>query len=65
MLLGISTGVQAMAARRVGEGRTDSTAVPLNGGILCVWVLGIPLAIAVRLKELREPLVLFMTQTKK
>jgi Na+-driven multidrug efflux pump len=33
-ILGVSAGVQAMSARRVGEGRVHETAVPLNGGLL-------------------------------
>ncbi len=44
LLLGVSVGVQAMASRRVGEGRSDTTATPLNGGIICVWLAGVPLA---------------------
>lgn len=34
LILGLSTGVQAMAARRKGEGRLDETAIVLNGGLL-------------------------------
>lgn len=41
-ITGMSTGVQAMAARRKGEGRDDETAVPLNGGLLLA--LGLSLA---------------------
>ena len=36
LVLGISAGVQAMASRRVGEGRRDQAAVALNGGLLIV-----------------------------
>lgn len=36
LLLGLSTGVQVMAARRKGEGKSHETAVPLNGGLLVV-----------------------------
>jgi putative MATE family efflux protein len=36
LLLGLSTGVQVMAARRKGEGKLEETAVPLNGGLLVV-----------------------------
>lgn len=43
-ILGLSTGVQALAARRLGEGRTDEAAVPLNGGLMLSAVLGIPMA---------------------
>lgn len=42
-ITGLSTGVQAMASRRLGEGRTSDTAVPLNGGILLAIALAIPL----------------------
>lgn len=43
-ITGLSSAVQAMAARRVGEGKHDETAIPLNGGILLSAALGIPLA---------------------
>lgn len=42
---GLSAGVQAMAARRVGEGRTSETAIPLNGGLLLAVVLSVPLSL--------------------
>ncbi len=41
-VLGLSAGVQAMAARRVGEGRLHETAVPLNGGLLLALVMAVP-----------------------
>jgi putative MATE family efflux protein len=41
-IMGLSAGVQAMAARRLGEGRTGETAVPLNGGLLLALVLALP-----------------------
>lgn len=44
IILGISTGVQAIAARRKGEGREEEMATPLNGGILLVILAGIPLS---------------------
>jgi multidrug resistance protein, MATE family len=43
-ITGLSSAVQAMAARRVGEGKLDETAIPLNGGIVLSCALGIPLA---------------------
>jgi putative MATE family efflux protein len=42
---GLAAGVQAMASRRKGEGRDSETAVPLNGGLVMVVVLSIPLSI--------------------
>lgn len=39
LLLGISTGVQATAARRKGEGRHDETAVVLNGALVLVVIV--------------------------
>lgn len=42
---GLAAGVQAMAARRKGEGRDGETAVPLNGGLLMVLVLAVPLSV--------------------
>jgi MATE family multidrug resistance protein len=41
-VLGLSAGVQAMAARRVGEGRWSETALPLNGGLLLALALAVP-----------------------
>jgi len=41
-IIGLSAGVQALAARRLGEGRHEETAVPLNGGLILALLLGIP-----------------------
>jgi putative MATE family efflux protein len=41
-ILGLGTGVQAMAARRVGEGRLERAAVPLNAGLLLAIGLAVP-----------------------
>lgn len=43
-ITGLSAGVQAMAARRKGEGRESETAVPLNGGLLLAIGFGVPIA---------------------
>ena len=40
---GLSSAVQAMAARRAGEGHHDQTAVPLNGGLYLCLLIGLPL----------------------
>jgi len=40
LILGISVGVQATAARRKGEGRHDELAVALNAGLLVVLCVG-------------------------
>ena len=45
LVMGLSSGVQAMAARRVGEGRGDEAAVPLTGGLLLALVIGLPISI--------------------
>lgn len=44
-ITGLSTAVQAMAARRVGEGRIGESAIPLNGGLLLSLVVGLPLSL--------------------
>lgn len=44
-ITGLSAGVQAMVARRRGEGRESETAVPLNGGLLMALGFGIPLSV--------------------
>ena len=46
MILGLSVGVQAIAARRRGEGRLDETAVPLNASLLLIVVIGPLLTLA-------------------
>ena len=45
VVMGLSAGVQAMCARRKGEGRLNETAVPLNGGLMLAFVVGLPLSI--------------------
>ncbi len=44
-IMALGAGVQAMAARRLGEGKLDETALPLNGGLFLAVVLGVPVAI--------------------
>ncbi len=44
-IIGLSSGVQALAARRLGEGRETETAVPLNGGLSLALMIGLPLCI--------------------
>lgn len=46
MILGLSVGVQAIAARRRGEGRLEETAVPLNASLLLILVIGPLLTLA-------------------
>ena len=45
-IIGLSAGVQAVAARRLGEGRDAETAIPLNGGLLLALLIGLPLTVA-------------------
>ena len=42
-ITGLSSGVQAMASRRLGEGREDAMAIPLNGGLLLALGLALPM----------------------
>ena len=49
LILGISSGVQAMAARRIGEGRESEAALSLNGGILIAVGAGLPLGLGLSL----------------
>ncbi len=44
-IIGLSAGVQALAARRLGEGRDTETAIPLNGGLLLALIIGLPLCL--------------------
>ncbi len=45
VIMGLSAGVQAIAARRVGEGRWDETAAGLNSGLLIAIVVAVPWSI--------------------
>ncbi len=42
--IGLSAGVQAIAARRVGEGNIEQAATPLNGTLLFIFITAIPLS---------------------
>lgn len=42
-ITGLSAGVQAMSARRMGEGRLSEMAIPLNGGLILAVAMAIPL----------------------
>ncbi len=44
-LTGLGSGVQAMAARRLGQGHADDTAGPLHGGLLLSLALGLPISV--------------------
>jgi putative MATE family efflux protein len=44
-VMGLSAGVQAMASRRVGEGRANESALPLNAGLLIGVAVGLPLSV--------------------
>jgi multidrug resistance protein, MATE family len=41
-IMGLSAGVQALAARRVGEARPEQCALPLNGGLAVCLGFGVP-----------------------
>ena len=41
-IMGLSAGVQAIAARRVGEGRREETASGLNSGLLIALLVAVP-----------------------
>jgi MATE family multidrug resistance protein len=43
-ITGMSVGVQAIASRRKGEGKDSETAVALNGGLVLVFLIAIPLS---------------------
>ncbi len=43
IFMGMASGVQAMVARRIGEGREQTAANPLNGALITIFVAGIPL----------------------
>jgi len=43
--IGLATGVQSIAARRVGEDKIHQAATPLNGTLLFIFITAIPLSI--------------------
>lgn len=45
LLIGLASGVQAVVARRKGEGRLKEQAIPLNGGLFFALIAAVPLAI--------------------
>ena len=45
VVLGLATGVQATAARRIGQQRDAEAALPLNGGLFLAMLIGVPLSI--------------------
>jgi len=45
-VMGLSAGVQAIVARRVGEGNTEEVAVALNGALLIAIISGLFLSVA-------------------
>ena len=45
LVMGLSSGVQAISARRIGQGRADEAAVPLTGGLVLALLIGLPLTI--------------------
>ncbi len=44
-VMGLSSGVQAMAARRIGAGDSDGAAVPLNAGLALALAMGFAITI--------------------
>jgi len=44
LILGLSSGVQTLSARRKGEGRMHQAGYPLNAGLLLALFVGIPLS---------------------
>jgi len=44
-IMGLSAGVQAMVARRLGEGRKAEVAVPLNGALILAASMALPASI--------------------
>ncbi|MEH6628219.1 MAG: MATE family efflux transporter [Motiliproteus sp.] len=45
LIMGLSCGVQAMVARRQGQGRDDEVAIPVNGGLLLAVIFATPLTV--------------------
>lgn len=48
-IMGLSAGVQALCARRVGENRPTESALPLNGGLAVCIGFGVPWVLVIAL----------------
>ena len=46
IFMGLATGVQVMVARRLGEGREERAAAPLNGSLMLNLLFAVPVSIA-------------------
>ena len=44
IVISLSTGVQQLSSRRLGEGKVSETAYPLNAGLLTALLIGIPMS---------------------
>ena len=45
IVISLSTGVQQLSSRRLGEGKISETALPLNAGLITALVIGIPMSL--------------------
>lgn len=59
LVMGLGAGVQALVARRRGEGRSDQLAAPLNAGLLLSLALGLPITLLCW--ALAEPIIAFLS----
>lgn len=55
LIAGVSSGVQAQVARRIGEGQHQQCAMPVNHGILIAFIFALPLSI---LLVIEAPLII-------
>ncbi|MCW8876182.1 MAG: MATE family efflux transporter [Kangiellaceae bacterium] len=55
VFMGMAAGVQAMVARRIGEGRESEAANPLNGALLTILIASIPITLV--LTYFSEPIM--------
>lgn len=60
LVMGLGAGVQALVARRRGEGKLDQQAAPLNAGLLLSFALGIPITLLCW--WLAEPIIALLSE---
>lgn len=60
LIMGLGSAVQALVARRRGEGRVAEEATPLNAGLALALLVGVPLGILCWLAA--EPIIGLLTQ---
>jgi len=60
IVISLSTGVQQLSSRRLGEGKISETALPLNAGLITALAVGIPMSLV--LSSYTEEIMRFISK---